>query len=90
MASYRADEGLYDRNITEPSRIASVSMVPSDELEDYSARLLPEALGARSRPDWGLPPHDVARLTQGQALARVVGQPPRAAHSWMIMGARLA
>ncbi|HLL62758.1 MAG TPA: hypothetical protein VK401_06905, partial [Propionibacteriaceae bacterium] len=52
--------------------------------------LLPEALGARSQPDWGLPPHDVARLTQGQALARVVGQPPRAAHSWMIMGARLA
>jgi hypothetical protein len=52
--------------------------------------LLPEALGARSRPDWGIPPHDVARLVQAQALGRLAGQAPRAAHSWLIMGARLA
>ena len=52
--------------------------------------LLPEELGARSRPDWGVRPHDVARTTQAQVLARLAGQPPRAAHSWLIMGARLA
>ena len=52
--------------------------------------LLPEELGARSRPDWGVRPHEVARTTQAQVLARLAGQPPRAAHSWLIMGARLA
>jgi hypothetical protein len=52
--------------------------------------LLPEAVGARSRPEWGVPAHDVARLSQAQVLARLSGQPPRAAHSWLIMGARLA
>jgi len=52
--------------------------------------LLPEGSGARSNPEWGMPPHDVARLAQAQVLARLAGQPPRAAHSWLIMGARLA
>lgn len=52
--------------------------------------LLPEELGARSWPEWGLRPHDVARMVQAQVLARLAGQAPRAAHSWMIMGARLA
>jgi hypothetical protein len=52
--------------------------------------LLPEALGARSRPDWGVSPHDVARVATAQVLARLAGQAPRAAHSWLIMGARLA
>ncbi|HZA74229.1 MAG TPA: hypothetical protein VE476_15130 [Propionibacteriaceae bacterium] len=52
--------------------------------------LLPEALGARARPDWGVRPHEVARAASAQVLARLAGQAPRAAHSWLIMGARLA
>jgi hypothetical protein len=52
--------------------------------------LLPEALGARSRPDWGVPPQDVARHARAAVLARLAGQAPRAAHSWLIMGERLA
>jgi hypothetical protein len=52
--------------------------------------LLPEGAGARPRPDWGVPAHEVARLGQAQVLARLAGQAPRAAHSWLIMGARLA
>ena len=52
--------------------------------------LLPEGTGARWSPEWGVPPHHVARLARAQVLARLVGQPPRAAHSWLIMGARLA
>jgi hypothetical protein len=36
-----------------------------------------------------LPAHDVARLAQAQVLSRLVGQPARAAHSWLVMGARL-
>jgi hypothetical protein len=51
--------------------------------------LLPETVGARARPGWGVPTHDVARLAQAQVLARLAGQPPRAAHSWLVMGARL-
>ena len=51
--------------------------------------LLPEELGARSRPDWGVRPHDLARLASAQVRARLAGQAPRAAHSWLIMGARL-
>ena len=52
--------------------------------------LLPEELGARSRPDWGVRPHDLARLAAAQVRARLAGQAPGAAHSWLIMGARLA
>ncbi|HWJ52745.1 MAG TPA: hypothetical protein VNT24_05140 [Propionibacteriaceae bacterium] len=52
--------------------------------------LLPEPLGSRIRPDWGCRPHDVARRAQAEALAQLGRQPPRAAHSWLIMGARLA
>ena len=52
--------------------------------------LLPEGPGARSHPEWGRPPHDVARLAQAQVLSRLAGRPPSAAHSWLIMGAGLA
>lgn len=52
--------------------------------------LLPEGLGTRSRPEWGVAPHDVARRVEAQVLARLAGGPPRAAHGWLIMGARLA
>jgi hypothetical protein len=52
--------------------------------------LLPEGLGARSRPGWGVSAHDLARHTQASVLARLAGQAARAAHSWLIMGGRLA
>jgi hypothetical protein len=52
--------------------------------------LLPEPLGSRMRPDWGCRPHDVARRAQAEVLAQVGRQAPRPAHSWLIMGARLA
>ena len=52
--------------------------------------LLPEGLGARVRPDWGVPAHDVARHAGAAVLARLAGQAPCAAHSWLIMGGRLA
>jgi hypothetical protein len=52
--------------------------------------LLPEPLASRVRPDWGCGPDDVARRAQAEVLARLGHQPPRAAHSWLIMGARLA
>lgn len=52
--------------------------------------LLPEGLSAQSRPEWGVGPHDLARVVTAQVLARLKGQAPRAAHSWLIMGARLA
>jgi hypothetical protein len=52
--------------------------------------LLPEGPGARPRPEWGVSPQDVARHTAAQVLARLAGQPPQAAHSWLIMGGRLA
>ena len=52
--------------------------------------LLPESLGARIRPDWGSTPHGVARRAEAEVLARLSFQPPQAAHSWLIMGARLA
>lgn len=52
--------------------------------------LLPEALGAPVRPDWGVRPHDVARIGTAQVLARLAGQPPRPAHGWLVLGARLA
>jgi hypothetical protein len=52
--------------------------------------LLPERLGSRVRPDWGCRPYDVARRAQAEALARLGRRPPQAAHSWLIMGARLA
>lgn len=51
--------------------------------------LLPEDLGARSRPEWGVRPHEVARTAEAEVLARLGRQPPCAAHSWLIMGARL-
>ena len=38
--------------------------------------LLPEGLGARVRPDWGVPAHDVARHAQAAVLARLAGQAP--------------
>jgi hypothetical protein len=52
--------------------------------------LLPEPVASWVRPDWGCRPDDVARRTQAEVLARLGHQPPRAAHSWLIMGARLA
>lgn len=52
--------------------------------------LLLEDLGARSRPEWGVGPHEIARTAQAEVLARLGRQPPRAAHSWLILGARLA
>jgi hypothetical protein len=52
--------------------------------------LLPEPLASRVRPDWGCRPDDVARRAQAEVLSRLGHQPPRAAHSWLIMGARLA
>lgn len=51
--------------------------------------LLPEDLGARSRPEWALRPTEVARTAEAEVLARLGRQPPGAAHSWLIMGARL-
>ena len=53
-------------------------------------RLLPEPLGGRVRPDWGCRPQEVARRAEAEVLARLSHHPPRAAHSWLIMGARLA
>jgi hypothetical protein len=53
-------------------------------------RLLPEPLVSSVRPDWGCRPHDVARRAEAEVLARLGRHPPRAAHSWLIMGARLA
>jgi hypothetical protein len=52
--------------------------------------LLPEPLGSRVRHDWACRPHDVARRAQAEVLAQLVRRPPRPAHSWLIMGARLA
>jgi hypothetical protein len=52
--------------------------------------LLPEPVASRVRPDWGCRPDDVARRAQAEVLARLGHQPPRPAHSWLIMGARLA
>lgn len=52
--------------------------------------LLPEDLGARTRPEWGVRPTEVARTAEAEVLARLGGRPPGAAHSWLIMGARLA
>jgi hypothetical protein len=52
--------------------------------------LLPEPVGSRVRPDWGCRPHDVARRAQAEAMAQLGRRPPQAAHSWLIMGARLA
>jgi hypothetical protein len=52
--------------------------------------LLRESPGARVRSYWGCRPHDVARRAQAEALTRLGWQPPRAAHSWLILGARLA
>ena len=52
--------------------------------------LLPEGLAGQYRTEWGVTPHDVARSTHAQVIARLAGQPVRAAHSWLIMGARLA
>lgn len=52
--------------------------------------LLPEDLGARYRPEWGLRPTEVARTAGAEVVARLGRQPPGAAHSWLIMGSRLA
>jgi hypothetical protein len=52
--------------------------------------LLPEPLASRVRPAWGCRPDDVVRRAQSEVLARLGRRPPRAAHSWLIMGARLA
>ena len=52
--------------------------------------LLPEPLGGRVRPDWGCRPQEAARRAEAEVLARLSHHPPRAAHSWLIMGARLA
>lgn len=69
-----------------------VRLLPVDQ-QAYLAvvlALLPEALGAPVRPEWGVRPHDVARNAGAQVLARLAGKAPRPAHSWLVLGARLA
>jgi hypothetical protein len=52
--------------------------------------LLPEPLASRIQPAWGCRPGDVVRRAEAEVLVRLGGQPPTTAHSWLIMGARLA
>jgi hypothetical protein len=52
--------------------------------------LLPESLAYRMQPEWGCRLHDAARRTEAEVLVELRGQRPRPAHSWLIMGARLA
>ena len=63
--------------------------LPVDERRYLAAvlALLPEELGATMRPDWGVSPRELARRTVAEVLARLAGQPPRAAHGWLVLGA---
>jgi hypothetical protein len=52
--------------------------------------LLPEPQATQLRPDWGCRTDEVPRRAQAEVLAQLGRRPPRPAHSWLIMGARLA
>lgn len=79
-------------------RGSPVRPLPLDAQAYYAAvlGLLPEGLGARTRPEWGVAPHDVARTAEAQVLARLgardssAARAPHAAYSWLILGRRVA
>ena len=65
--------------------------LPVDDLAHLSMvlGLLPEEVGASTRRAWGMSPHALARKTEAEVIARLAGEPPRAAYGWLVLGCRL-
>ncbi len=65
--------------------------LPVDDLAHLSVvlGLLPEEVGASTRRAWGMSPHALARKTEAEVIARLAGEPPRAAYGWLVLGCRL-
>ena len=68
-----------------------VRPLPVDVLAHLSVvlGLLLEEVGAPARGTWGMSPHALARKTETEVVARLAGEPPRAAYGWLVLGYRL-